>query len=318
LTKKLDKHEQRITADKRLKGAFDNLVAALMSDESGDEADWDTLAGTPTLRKAGQWDNSALTANLIGHVALALSGVVKWVFASWYEHLFAIRAVSALLAPGKCPNPLETQVVAIRELISKAEFYWAPEDHHDHWHVVFAKANDPRHSLGPTPYVIDAIEPKLINWIRLWDALGVEFFPAPEAQPTLKPMFKQQLATREIQGHFPDAAKEKDDIVKELTNFETEVRRLSKDAAQARMTLRKQALDLVVSAIAAAKWSDIPSLADNPSYQDWVKNSQLYKDHKLIIPKGCRLDKWVPWPSDTDPLRPEELPPDSDTATDVA
>src|SRR5262249_28862721 len=138
-TKENGKKITSITRDPKLVAAFGYLVTALMAGEPGDDNLWDAFAGTPTLLSpSGEPDDSGLIANPVWQAALALAGVVKWVFCSWYEHLFAVRAIGGLLALGKCPLSLEPQAKVVRPTIANAEFYWAPVDHHNHWHVVFA------------------------------------------------------------------------------------------------------------------------------------------------------------------------------------
>ncbi len=292
--------------------AFSKLVKQLMEGKPGDGDEWDNLAATPILLRNGQLDDAGLVENLVGHVALVLAGVVKWIFSSWYEHLFALRATAALLAPGKCPDSLKLPAKTIRPAITGAKFYWKPLDHYDHWHVVFAMGTDPRHrhSLGPTPYQIHPGE--LLAWVTLWDALGVDLISF------MKCLERRSIA-HEHESEFADAVKERQTILEALEKLQASMEKMSDDAVVEKRKLQDQTLDLLVEGIRAAKWRDIPSLAGNLNYKDWLKNSRLARRYKVDQAQRYELGGWQTWPSDTDtdPASLEKSGPPTETDVEV-
>ena len=293
-----------ITRDARLLDTFKKLITDLIAGKSGDDDSWNAFAGTPILLDtSNKPDDSGLVANLIGHVALTLGGPAKWIFSSWYEHLFALRAIGGFLAPGKCPAPLEPYVASIRSKTAKAEFYWAPVDHHDHWHVVFSTSTDRLHSLGPTHYRIS--QQDLNEKLRLWDELGVDLSS-----------FARQFEKREVSnsGLFPDAVEERKTMLQALSSLEASIKKLSKEEAESRKERQDATLTLLANQIASTHWGDIPSLAKAKSYTQWVRDSDLAKDYEL--PATHQVPNWQPWPSDITPAPPETPAPPTDVDTD--
>jgi formylmethanofuran dehydrogenase subunit A len=57
--------------------------------------EWNRFSGLPILRSGADLspDDNLLRDNLAGHVALALAGVRKWIYASPAQHVIALEAV---------------------------------------------------------------------------------------------------------------------------------------------------------------------------------------------------------------------------------
>ena len=283
------KPNTKITRDENLATKFGELVDKLMNgDPVTRHEDWDEFAATPLLLdESDQPDDDKLRLNLVGHVALALSGVSKWVYASWYEHLFAVRVAAALLAPNKCPAGISTVAPVLRKVIATRDFFWAPEDHYDHWHVVFGAGVQRTDSLGPSHYVPDS--DALGNWLLLWDALGVDL----EA-------FRLDLQSREPQHAelFIGLVAERKLLLKLLQVIKTSHDAEREDDRKARAIQRDHHLDLLVKEIRAVTYKDIPSLANEPTFEDWVRNSKLADRYKM--PENYIGTHWKAWPSESD------------------
>jgi hypothetical protein len=297
----------KITKDESLTSTFAALIDQLLKGTTAaPTSDWDVFAGTPILlNDSDEPDDNALRWNLVGHVALALSGVTKWVYASWYEHLFAVRVVSALLAPPKCPDGLASLATHVRPVIATKQFYWAPEDHHDHWHIVFGGADVKRtDSLGPSHYAPDPNT--LRGWILFWDTLGVDL----EA-------FRLDLEKREPQHPqlFHGIATERQRLLELLIALKTSNAALSDDDRQARSALRDQCLLTLATEIQTVTWKEIPSLAEGTTFEEWVRNADLVK--RYTMPEGYKGTRWKEWPSDVEDAPPEEsVPPSADDPED--
>jgi hypothetical protein len=289
---RVSKDSQDIHRDPELKAAFDALIGQLILGKSGEAQLWDALGGTPILRTSdGRFDDAGLVRNLIGHVALALSGVVKWIHTSWFEHAFAVRAAAALLASSGLPSRLKETAAYVSDAISHVPFYWLPEDHHNHWHVAFEVSSDPSHSLGATPYRLDSRSLK--PWLSLWDTLGVD----------LNPMRQTLDNYGEIDGTiFRDAANERQALLDALKLWQTTVSSLSETERASRTTLQDQAVGLIGTSIASSKWTDIPSLASAGDFGAWIREAPLIQKYKSS--PGKVID-WQFWPSQTEEPDPE-------------
>ena len=112
-------------------------------------------------------DNDALRQNLIGHIALMLSGVQKWVYAGVIQHVYALAIVSRVL--GK----VSAAQVALQHASQGVEFYYLPTDHYNHWHVVFPT----RDSWLKTSSKSASDVAPMKQVIGLWKRLGVNFEP---------------------------------------------------------------------------------------------------------------------------------------------
>jgi hypothetical protein len=154
----------RADVDKAIRGALPAFLAKLAGDvPSEDKVDAfieDSLWGTPIHPGSGDEADQKLQSNLLGHVALALAGVKKFVYAGAIQHVYALA-----LAARSLRKQSDASLVIRRML--EAEFYLYPEDHHDHWHVVF-----PTRSRW-----LDGQTPELAVYLRFWQRLGIDFGP---------------------------------------------------------------------------------------------------------------------------------------------
>lgn len=295
-----------LTKDSTLAKAVPQLAAKLIRGETKDLGTlFDIFAGTPIqLTPDGKPNDDLQRPNLIGHVALALAGVRKWIYASYYEHFFALQALGALFSSSDWLKFFANETSQIARLIAGAEFYWAPLDHHNHWHVVFNKnANNKISSLGP-PAV--QLTNELETQLSVWDALGVDL----ESCATDFENRKRRMVN---QSFFLSAVKEQGDILYSLIKFLS-----NRDKDQDRLEKIRSAdfLKKIAEAIEKVSYDDIPSKVEK-DYQDWVKESDLAKRHPR--PKGQLPKTWKPWPSDIEaPDLTPDAPDSDDGVTDTA
>ncbi len=299
----------KTTRDRGLSEAFGPLVAALLDGVTdGVGSKLNAFAGTPIFIGNSEEDSNAddgpLATAVVGHVALALAGVRKWVYASYYEHFFALRALGVLLKHDRWTQSVKQRTTdALKALMGKAEFYWAPNDHHDHWHVVFAKDQSRgESSLGPDQFTVDPHE--LAVLLEAWSALGVDLSG-----------FSRNLAERKLatESLFPAAVAERKALLEVMAPWllpkpsSDEARKKAerlKAERQARATVLAQAID-------TSSYEDIPSLKGK-QFQEWVRGSALAKAHPA--PAGVPPKSWVFWPSD---VEEPELKPDSPESGDA-
>jgi len=123
------------------------------------------LWGTP-IHEPDASSDDALRHNLIGHIALMLAGVRKWVYAGVIQHVYALGIVAQVL----------TKVEVAKSMLQDflGEFYCAPNDHHNHWHVVF-----PTRESWLTRRSEEGQDqpPAMEQVVRFWKRLGVDFDP---------------------------------------------------------------------------------------------------------------------------------------------
>lgn len=186
------------------------LVATLAKVPPSDLAQYDTrsewadLVGLPILRSSdGDPDDGALQLNLIGHVALVLAGAARWIYAGPVQHLIALRTILSIDISKD-----------IRSAITSAPLFFYPDNHNDHWHVVFRSWKD-----GGQAFQI---------WLKLWHDLGVDLaklatelerdvrhanrFPAVEAER--KTLASELAGAISKLGGPPDSSKLLDGLVK--------------------------------------------------------------------------------------------------------
>jgi hypothetical protein len=222
--------------------------------------------------------------------------VRKWIYASYYEHFFAVRAIGALFRSTEWQTALLDETKAMVALIDGASFIWAPLEHHDHWHVVFDRTAGGSSSLGPDPFTLnsEALEKQL----RMWTALGVDLVP-----------LAKELAGRRITDTnlFEKAAQERQAILALLKPYVEE--RTPSTEVERRKARQAAFVKELADAIGQASYQDIPSLKET-HYKDWVRNSPLGTRH--AAPAGPPPKEWKRWDSDTkEPaLQPDRAPGD--------
>lgn len=294
-----------VIRDRVFSGAVKSLAAALMKGETNVGDGLNLFAGTPVLLGAdGDVDDDVLVPNLIGHVALQLAGVRKWVYASYYEHFFAIQVVSALFRSSEWPKTLREETARLAGLIVQAEFIWRPTDHYDHWHVVFNSSSTRLSSLGPDAFRVDVDEFK--SQLAIWSVLGVNIALLREA---LEP---RELANASM---FTLAVAERKEILELLKSVlpKEPTTDAEKTAAKERRAAQVTFVHTLADAINRASYQDIPSLT-NTHWKDWVRNSGLAVRHRA--PDGPLPKHWKRWKSDIE--APDLEPGEGQSGDDVS
>jgi hypothetical protein len=289
----------KVLKEASLKSKYAELAANILGGQEWENLtlDLEVFAGTPVLLgEDGEPDADLLIPNLIGQVALTLSGVRKWIYASYYERFFALRTVAALFNDADWLALLKDQTALILPLIQSASFIWAPRDHHDHWHVVFVSNSITNaSSLGPDAFKVDKTE--LAAYLNIWKALGVDLGD-----------FRDQLEQTGV-AHaelFTAAATERADILELLNKFYP--RGGAKGSAIATSKDQRDAFVAVLAtSISGTSYDDVASLKEK-KYKKWAEESSLatsYAAPRAVSPKG-----WTFWKSDDDEDRGPLMPAD--------
>lgn len=291
-----------VTRDETLAKNFREVTGKLIRGEKDVGDLLDTFAGTPVhIGKDGEPDDDLLLPDLIGHVSLALAGVRKWCYASFYEHFFAVRAIADLFVKEEWLTILPGETRVLSNLIEQAEFIWLPIDHHNHWHVVFYRPGPAQakiSSLSPAAYSVDSDE--LTAQLSVWTTLGVDlssFWTRLKDWP---------IANSSL---FPGAVKERKMI---CDLIERSLPKYSSDDAKKKAKEKQVGfLKIIASSIDDSSYSDdIPSLKGT-KYREWIEKSDLVRNHR---PPACESDgKWKVWPND---VEPSELKPDAPGSSD--
>jgi hypothetical protein len=95
------------------------------------------------------------------HIALTLAGVDKWVFGCPLIH---VRATTLLQ---RSAAAFGGQSDALLKQMEKAEFYFKPNDHFDHWHIVFRGGR-----FGASDR-----ERQFAQLVKRWCTLGLDLTP---------------------------------------------------------------------------------------------------------------------------------------------
>jgi hypothetical protein len=141
-------------------------IAGWASEPPKDEAIDELVAklwGSPVHGDDVAPDSDALQRDLIGHVALILAGVRRWVYAGVIEHVYAAGIVTQVLA-NIAPS------IVLEHAVKPTEFWCGADDHYNHWHVGFAPREDwlvaKRNSSPP-----------VVDYVEMWKRLGVSLQP---------------------------------------------------------------------------------------------------------------------------------------------
>jgi hypothetical protein len=121
------------------------------------------LWGSPVHGSAASPESDPLQHNLLGHVALILSGVKRWVYAGAIQHVYALGIVIQVL--GKVAPKL------LLEQALKADFWCGANDHYNHWHVGYPTSSE---WLEPTD---GRAKPVFAAYVELWKRLGLSLSP---------------------------------------------------------------------------------------------------------------------------------------------
>jgi hypothetical protein len=105
------------------------------------------LQYTPQTKPSSPSANK-LQVNMIGHIALLLTAPYKMIMAAPIMHLRSIQLIGDAFSRDEL-----SAVRKIESFLWPPEFYFKPEDHNDHWHVVYyaldGSSGDPKVTKGP-------------------------------------------------------------------------------------------------------------------------------------------------------------------------